>query len=173
MSPAEGEARGAFISLSGRVLPDWIDSNEHMNVARYDQVFDAAESAFYAFCGIDKTYSRYRRGLFRLEKHLRYQRELRLDAIIEVHTQILWTDMRRVQLFHQLWNRDENYRAATMECMAINMDLDQRRAISFDVSHISERIAAMAEEHGKLGFPEGVGRSVNRSPVHRQGPLGA
>jgi acyl-CoA thioester hydrolase len=154
-----------FPSLSGRVLPGWIDRNDHMNVSRYDGVFDAAESAFYAHCGIDRTFQAKRRGLFRLEKHLRYQRELRLGTAISVTTQIIWTDFKRIQVFHQLWNTDEGHRAATMECMAIHMDLDARKAIRIDDPVVRSRIEAMAAAHAGLALPEGVGRRVSRHPI--------
>ena len=153
-----------FPSLSGRVLPGWIDSNDHMNVSRYDGVFDAAESAFYAHCGIDRAFQAKRRGLFRLEKHIRYERELRLGAAIAVTTRIIWTDLKRIQIFHELWNTDETYRTATMECMAIHMNLETRRPIRIDDAEVRGRIEAMAAAHAALPAPEGVGRRVSRHP---------
>ncbi|MDO8360725.1 MAG: thioesterase family protein [Devosia sp.] len=150
-----------------RVLPDWIDSNEHMNVSRYDQLFDAAESAFYASCGIDRLLQAQRRGLFRLEKHLRYQREMRLGASIAITTQLIWTDLKRVHVFHQMWNADEGHRAATMECMAIHVNLDTRKPVTFDVPLVRGRIEAMARAHAALPLPDGAGRSVGRHPPSR------
>lgn len=154
-----------FHSLSGRVPPDWIDGNDHMNVSRYDKTFDEAESAFYASCGIDAGFQAKRRGLFRLEKHIRYERELRLGAGIAVTTQLLWTDLKRIQIFHQLWNTDDDYRAATMECMAIHINLETRKAMRIDDPEVGRRIAAMADEHASLPVPQGVGRWVSRHPI--------
>ncbi len=171
MQPPEASAFSTpapFPSLSGRVTPEWIDRNDHMNVSRYDSMFDAAESAFYAHCGIHGRYQARRRGLFRLEKHIRYQRELRLGAAIAVTTQIIWTDLKRIQIFHQLWNSGEGYRAATMECMAIHMDLEARRPARIDDPETRRRIEAMAAAHATLAAPEGLGRRVARHPT----PLG-
>ena len=164
MHQPEFAAPAPFPSLSGRVLPGWIDRNDHMNVSRYDGVFDEAELAFYAHCGIHAGFQAKRRGLFRLEKHIRYQRELRLGAAIAVTTRIIWTDLKRIQIFHELWNIDENYRAATMECMAIHMNLETRRPIRIDDAEVRGRIEAMAAAHAALPAPEGVGRRVSRHP---------
>jgi len=162
--PAQVDASAPYPSLTGEVLAAWIDRNGHMNVSRYDSVFDAAESAFYAHCGIHGLYQTRRRGLFRLEKHIRYQRELLLGAAISVTTQIIWTDLKRIQLFHELWNTDAGYRAATMECMAIHMNLETRRPIRIDDAEVRGRIEVMAAAHAGLPVPEGVGRRVGRHP---------
>jgi acyl-CoA thioester hydrolase len=155
-----------LVSLSGQVLPDWIDQNEHMNVTRYDVVFDAAEGVFYARFGMDRNYpATRRRGVFRLEKHIRYEREMRLGAKFEITSHLLWTDLKRMQVFHQLWNIDENYRAATMECMAIHMDLDSRKPLRIDDAEIRAGFEATATAHAELATPDGVGRWVSRSPV--------
>lgn len=157
-------APAPYPSLAGRVEPMWIDRNEHMNVSRYDQVFDTAESRFYADCGIDAGLQARRRGLFRLEKHIRYQRELRLGAAIAVATRIVWTDLKRIHVFHEMWNADESYRAATMECIAIHMDLDARKPIRIDDPEVRRRIEAMAAAHAGLPAPEDLGRRVGRRP---------
>lgn len=155
-----------FPSLSGRVLPDWIDRNEHMNVARYDYVFDRAEGAFYDQFGIDRDYTvTRRRGLFRLEKHIRYEREMRLDVGFEVTSLLVWTDFKRMHLFHQLWNTDDNYRAATMEGMAIHVDLDTRKPARIDEPATRAAFEAAAAAHALVPLPEGVGRWVSRHPV--------
>lgn len=137
-----------------------------MNVARYDVVFDDAEGVFYARFGMDRDYPvKRRRGVFRLEKHIRYEREMRLGAGFQVTSHLLWTDLKRMQVFHQFWNIDENYRAATMECMAIHMDLDSRRPLRIDDAKIRESFEATAMAHADLPEPDGVGRSVSRYPI--------
>lgn len=137
-----------------------------MNVARYDVVFDAAEGVFYDRFGMDRDYPvTRRRGVFRLEKHIRYEREMRLGAAFEITSHLLWTDLKRMQVFHQLWNTDENYRAATMECMAIHMHLDSRKPMRIDDAAIRACVEATAAAHAGLPMPDGVGRWVSRYPV--------
>lgn len=43
---------GFFLAGEGRVLPEWIDRNQHMNMARYLALFDAACDALLARCGL-------------------------------------------------------------------------------------------------------------------------
>ena len=43
-------------SYSGEVQPEWIDDNNHMNVAYYVLAFDYATDALFNFLGLSREY---------------------------------------------------------------------------------------------------------------------
>lgn len=140
------EPATGLTTFEGRVLPEWVDANGHMNVSFYDRVFDAAEHSLFAAFGIHDAFIR-RTGftIFRLDKLIRYQRELMQGDAIAVHSRIVWTDFRRVHAFHELMNVDASYRAATDDALSIHVDLSRRKSaviVDPDVRQSLERLAA-------------------------------
>ncbi|WP_323006704.1 thioesterase family protein [Pseudorhodobacter sp.] len=145
----------------GQVEQAWIDRNDHMNVRAYDAVFEAAETTFFENLGITRAYAlEQRKGFFRLEKHLRYQAELRLGTPIVVTSYIVMTDLKRVQLFHQLWNAQSGQRSATLDCIAIYVDLETRQTGAMVRQDLVAAWQEMAQAHAALPVPPGIGRRV-------------
>ena len=67
----------ALLTLLGWIGPDVIDVIGHMNVAGYDRLFDIAEDSLFRAFGLDVAYiERTGRSAFRLEKRIRYEREM-------------------------------------------------------------------------------------------------
>lgn len=148
---------GFFQSYRGTVQADWIDVNDHMNVACYDRVFDAAESRLFDEAGVDETYAgRTGFGLFRLEKMLRYERELRLGEEIAVHSYVLFFDGRFVHHFHELINLSRGIRAAICDGLSIHVDLTQRKAAPVHLADVSDKLAVLQRLHGRVDPPPGV-----------------
>ncbi|MCX8570066.1 MULTISPECIES: thioesterase family protein [Hyphomicrobiales] len=148
-----------YISYRGQVEPHWLDVNRHMNVSWYDRVFDIAESDLFEVFGIHDDYIRRTSySFFRLEKSVRYERELMPDAKLEARSLVLWTDLKRVHHFHELWNIDQNYRAATVEGLSIHVDLRLRKAARIVEAAVADPLTRLAQEHARLPWPVGVAR---------------
>ncbi len=63
----------------GSVLPEWIDNNDHMNLAYYVLLFDLATDTVYDALGIGQAYrAATGNSTFTAETHIVYQRELRV-----------------------------------------------------------------------------------------------
>ncbi len=145
------------ITYQGRVGKDWIDANDHMNVSWYDRVFDAAEKRFFEVFGIDDHYIQ-RTGLsfFRLERLVRYERELQLDDRLEARSHVVWTDFRRVHHFHELRNVGENFRAAWVDAVSIHVDLSLRKSVPISLPEVKTPLEQHFRDHSALRLPEGV-----------------
>jgi acyl-CoA thioester hydrolase len=158
-SSAEREApvAGETLTFRGSVTEAWIDANRHMNVSAYDVVFDAAEKAFFELFGIGDAYIR-RTDLscFRLEKLIRYERELVLGDALEVRSRVAWTDFRRIHHFHELWNVEAGYRAAFADSVSMHVDLRLRKAAAMELPEVREPLAALAQAHAALPAPPGL-----------------
>ena len=90
-------------TYSTKIIPDWVDYNGHLRDAFYLLIFSYATDALMDRLGLDSN-SREASGhsLFTLELHLNYLHEVKLDADVEVHTQIIGHDSKRLHLYHSL-----------------------------------------------------------------------
>ena len=144
-----------------RVNPEWIDGNGHMNVGYYVVAFDQASDTLGEQLGFSGEYTRAKLGMiFILEAHVTYDRELLPDAPFRVTTQILDHDAKRLHCFHEMYHAEEGFLAATNELVILHVDYDERRSAPWP-QPVAERIAAMAEAHKKLPWPEKAGRGIS------------
>ncbi|WP_047146785.1 thioesterase family protein [Aquamicrobium sp. LC103] len=139
------------------VKPEWIDANRHMNVSAYDLVFDIAEKDFFAAFGVGDDYiNRTEFSCFRLERLIRYERELLLDDPLEVRSRVAWTDYRKIHHFHELWNVRDGYRAAFADVVSVHVDLSLRKAATVELAEVRQPLEKFATEHAGLASPAGL-----------------
>ncbi len=144
----------------GRVLPEWIDDNEHMNVAYYVLAFDQGVDSLWDRFGITADHIReMRSSTFAVESHVIYRRELKLDEPFIVTAQILAFDEKRIHQFQRLYHADEGFLAATAEWMNLHVDLATRRVAPWPAT-ILDDIRKVATEQGHWPYPEEAGRQM-------------
>jgi acyl-CoA thioester hydrolase len=149
-----------FARYQGEVLPEWIDANDHMNLAYYIVLFDYATDALFDAIGIGRQYKdSTNKGTFAVETHNLYERELLLGDRVRISTQILGTDNKRLHLAHEMFMTADGQRAAAQELMYLHVDLAARRVEPFP-DQVRERVAAAATAHTHLPRPEWVGRRI-------------
>ena len=86
-----------FDHYEGEVLPEWIDANDHMNLAYYTVLFDYATDALFDVIGIGREYKdSTNKGTFVVETHNSYERDLLVGDRVRVSTQILAMDSKRL-----------------------------------------------------------------------------
>ena len=146
--------------MNATVEPEWIDINEHLNVAYYHMAFDRATDRFFAHLGVDADFVRNHRGMmFALEDHITYQRELRLGARFKVNCQLLDFDAKRVHYFLRMYHDPGEYLASTCEHLSIFVDAGTRRA-AIMLPETQESLAQLWEEHRQLPRPVEAGRTM-------------
>ena len=151
--PADG-----IVSTEVEVLPEWIDYNDHMNVAYYVAAFDLGIDAFKAVIGIDLDYiQREKRSTVALESHITYQREASLGEKLRVDTRLLDYDGKRCHLYQEMY-RDDSL-LSTLETLSISFDTAARKSCPF-ADDVAPRYQQMYEAQKSLAIPEWVGKSV-------------
>jgi acyl-CoA thioester hydrolase len=146
------------------VRPEWVDYNDHMNVACYVLAFDLATDAFFDFVGVGEDYAgRTDRAMFAVEAHLTYQRELGAGETLRIATQLLGFDAKRLHFFHQMFRAGDDRPAATSEWLALHVDRAARRSAPLP-QDIAARLAAVREAHAGLPIPPEVGRLIALKP---------
>src|ERR1700730_15657533 len=85
-----------FVSSAMRVEPQWIDYNNHLNVAYYTLLFDRAVDECFALLGIGEDYVQARKAsMFVAEAHTGFRRELKVTDLVRVTLQLLDFDEKR------------------------------------------------------------------------------
>ena len=137
----------------GTVLPEWIDQNDHMNVAYYVLAFDAGIDSVWNVFGITADHVRDNdSSTFAAECHVKYLREIRLDDPFVLTAQVLAYDAKRIHLFLRMYHAAEHYLAATSEWMSLHVKLSSRRVSPWP-PHIVEGIAHFVERQGNWPWP--------------------
>jgi len=149
-----------FVSSVMRVEPAWIDYNGHLNMAYYNVLFDRAVDEVYEVLGLGLSYVHTtRHSTFTAEVHVRYLRELLVDAPVRVTFQLLDFDQKRIHYFEQLHHAEEGWLSATSENMALNVAMEAKKVSAFP-DNVMARLAQMKAAHDKLPAPHGAGRSI-------------
>ena len=149
-----------FVSSVMRVEPDWIDYNDHLNMAYYHVLFDRAFDEVLRLIGADPDYvRRERRSYYTAEAHVRYLRELHAGDCVCATIQLLGHDLKRLHYFEQLFHATEGWMAATLESIALHVDMDSKKTTPAPTL-VAARLAEMRASHSLLPIPEAAGRRI-------------
>lgn len=151
----------------GRVQPEWIDVNQHMNVAYYVLAFDLGVDALWTRFGItDEWISATQGSTFAVEAHVTYQAELNLDEEFVVTSEILAFDAKRIHQLQRMYRAKDDVLVATCEWMNLFIDLSVRKVSEWPAD-ILARIRSIAEAQPKTEWPDEAGRRMTvRQPSY-------
>jgi carnitine 3-dehydrogenase len=145
-----------------RAVPlDWTDYNGHMNEAKYLQAFGDATDRFMEMIGCDAAYIATGGSYFTAETHIRHVDEALAGAVIEVRTQVLMGQGKKMHLWHEMYEGDRLL--ATGEHFLLHVSLQSRRPTD-PSAEILAALGRVAEAHAALPTPEGAGRAVGQRP---------
>ncbi|MEM8732248.1 MAG: carnitine 3-dehydrogenase [Pseudomonadota bacterium] len=143
-----------------RAVPlDWGDYNGHMTEHRYLEAFAQATDRFMAIIGCTPAYIAAGQSYFTAETHIRHVDEVNCGAAIEVRTQMVLGEGKKLHLFHRMYEGDRLL--ATGEHFLLHVDLQTRRPCDPSVE-ILAAMAEIADAQAVLGYPEGAGRSIRK-----------
>lgn len=142
------------------VLADWVDYNGHLRDAFYLLIFSYATDAFMDHLGLDSD-NREASGhsLFTLECHLNYLHEVKLGEEVEVRTQVIGHDRKRVHLYHSLHKPGSDELLAANEQMLLHVDLAGPRSAPFS-EPVLNTLLALVETQKDLPRPAYIGRVI-------------
>jgi len=143
------------------ILAEWTDYNGHLRDAFYLLLFSYATDALMDHLGLDADNRAVtNNSLFTLEVHLNYLHEVKEGEQVEVRTQLIAHDRKRLHVFHSLHRVGEDLALAASEQMLLHVNLDGgARSAPFE-GLVLERVLALAEAHRTLPRPDYVGRTI-------------
>ena len=153
--------------VRGAVKPEWIDVNEHMNVAYYILAFDLAVDSMWEKFGITKDYVNVSNSsTFAVESHITWQRELAVNEPYIITTQLLAYDEKRIHQFMRMYHAEMGFLAATAEWLNLHVDLSVRKVSPWpDV--IRDQISGFAARQGEWDWPPEAGKQMKVStPIY-------
>ncbi|WP_455926621.1 thioesterase family protein [Pseudomonas capeferrum] len=154
----------ALTTYTTKILPEWVDYNGHLRDAFYLLIFSYATDALMDTLGLDSE-NREASGhsLFTLELHLNYLHEVKQGADVEVHTQLIAHDRKRLHLYHSLHRVGDEKELAGNEQMLLHVDLAGPHSAPFSEAVLG-KLASISAEQIDLPRPALLGRVIGLPP---------
>ena len=151
----------------GTVLSEWIDYNDHMNVAYYLLAFDHAVDALWDVFGLTHEYIlTHSSSTIAAESHVTWLREIVEGAPYVITTQILAYDEKRIHQFQRMYHAEEGFLSATCEWMNLHFDKSIRRITPWP-EKIRARVAEFADNQPQIPWPEEAGHRIQvKTPLY-------
>jgi carnitine 3-dehydrogenase len=143
------------------VRGDWVDYNGHMTEARYLEVLANASDAFLRHVGLDAAYLDGGHSLFTAETHILHLAEAHSGDVLDVETQVLRGDEKRLHLFHVVRRASDGTAVATGEHMLLHVDTVTGGVCPM-LDPLAGRVASIAGLHASLPSPDGAARYVGQ-----------
>ena len=122
-----------MILKTEKVIKEYTDYNNHLNVAYYVRIFDiAADVMLDNFKMGGESAKRDQKTTFVAEMHTIYNQEVRLGEEVETHLTYVNHDKKRIHYRLSMFHKEKKYLAATNEVISLYVDLSKRKVIEFD-----------------------------------------
>ena len=138
---------------------DWVDYNGHMNESRYLQLFSDASDALLRLIGLDQAYLAWGFSWFTVETHIMHKGEAHAADRVEVTTQVLAADEKRLHVFQTATRTEDGTVVATAEQMLLHVDTKAGRACPAEPA-MRDRLLRIAAAQAGLPKPADAGRHV-------------
>ena len=128
---------------SQKIIKDWIDYNDHMNVSYYLLIFDkfGADTLNDIFkMGKDSAMTT-KKSTMMVESHITYNQELLLNDEVDINCVYFDHDKKRLQYKMEMTHKEKKYLASTIEVLALYVDLNERKVTEFE----EEKVKIMDE----------------------------
>lgn len=144
---------------SQRIPAEWVDFNGHVNESRCLQVLADASDAFIRYLGVDAAYLAGGCSYFTAETHLSFLAQTHAEDVVDVSTQVLAGDEKRLHLYHRLERPIDGAVLAESETMLLHVDTRHGKVAPAGAG-VAEHVRQVAEAHSHLPRPERAGRRI-------------
>ena len=116
-----------------KIINDWTDYNNHMNLSFYILVFDkAAEKILSKFNMGEEAAIKTKRSTMVVETHTTYNNEVKEDDNVDVYLSYCDHDKKRLHYKLEMYEKSKNVLSATTEVLALYINLDLRKVDEFE-----------------------------------------
>ena len=122
----------------GRVIENWIDYNDHMNMAYYVQCFEESSDFILEYFDLGYNYAISRKkGVFVIKCEINYKKEIKLGEKFFISLErIVFQGKKLILNLNMIDDQKKIY--ADYEILNLNVDLKTKKSISFnkeDLNH--------------------------------------
>ena len=116
-----------------KIVNEWTDYNNHMNLSFYILVFDkAAEKILSKFNMGEEAAIKTKRSTMVVETHTTYNNEVKEDDDVDVYLSYCDHDKKRLHYKLEMYEKSKNLLSATTEVLALYSNLDLRKVAEFE-----------------------------------------
>lgn len=153
--------------VRGKVLPEWIDLNGHMNVASYVTAFEVAVYALWVRFGMAADYQdETGNTTFAVETHTTYKRELGPGDRYVITAEVLAYDDKCVHSFLRMYDERRGDIAATIEWLGLHVSFENRSVVRWP-AEVRDGIRQFVDAQPESGVPAEARRQIRlRKPTY-------
>ena len=119
---------------SQKIIKDWIDYNDHMNVSYYLLIFDkyGADTLNNIFKMGEHSAKTTGKSTMIVESNITYNQELKIDDEVDVNLVYFDHDKKRLHYKLEMYEKSKNILSATTEVLSLYIDLNFRKVAEFE-----------------------------------------
>ena len=138
---------------TSKIVNEWTDYNNHMNLSFYILVFDkAAEKILSKFNMGEEAAIKTKRSTMVVETHTTYNNEVKEDDDVDVYLSYCDHDKKRLHYKLEMYEKSKNVLSATTEVLALYINLDLRKVAEFEKEKILIMNNFIDENKSKFKF---------------------
>ena len=116
-----------------KIINEWTEYNNHMNLSYYILVFDkAAEKILSKFNMGEEAAIKTKRSTMVVETHTTYNNEVNEDDNVDVYLSYCDHDKKRLHYKLEMYEKTKNILSATTEVLALYINLELRKVAEFE-----------------------------------------
>ena len=119
---------------SQKIIEEWIDYNNHMNVSYYLLIFDkyGADTLNNIFKMGEHSAKTTGKSTMIVESNITYNQELKVNDEVDINLIYFDHDKKRLQYKMEMIHKKKKYLASTIEILALYVDLNSRKVSEFE-----------------------------------------
>ena len=123
----------SFLLTTEKIIKEWTDYNNHMNLSYYVLVFDkGAEVILSRFKMGEDSAKTTRKSTMVVETHTTYNNEVKESDEVDIFLTHFDHDKKRLHYKLEMYEKSKNILSATTEVLALYMDLNVRKVAEFE-----------------------------------------
>ena len=143
----------AFHLASRKIIKDWTDYNEHMNMAYYVLIFDEAwETMLNKFDMGGAKAQINKRSTMVVETRTTYDNEVKENEEVDVYLSYFDHDKKRLHYKLEMYEKSKNILSATTEVLSLYIDLNIRKVAEFESDKVKIMDQFIKENKSKFKF---------------------
>ena len=151
-----------------KIVNEWTDYNNHMNLSFYILVFDkAAEKILSKFNMGEEAAIKTKRSTMVVETHTTYNNEVKEDDNVDVYLSYCDHDKKRLHYKLEMYEKSKNILSATTEVLALYINLDLRKVAEFEKEKMLIMNNFIDENKSKFKFDNLQFLNINKFQILR------
>ena len=122
---------------STKIIKEWTDYNNHMNLSYYILVFDmGAEKILSKFQMGEQSAKLTKKSTMVVETRTTYNNEVKEGDEVDIHLSYVDHDKKRIHYKLEMYDKAKNQLSATTEVISLYIDLNKRKVAEFETEKI-------------------------------------